>query len=38
MSLQAKEATLVTMEDGRITSEKGINIELVGSLILLLTF
>ncbi|PAV89314.1 hypothetical protein WR25_05726 isoform D [Diploscapter pachys] len=29
MSLQAKEATLVTMEDGRITSEKGINIELV---------
>ncbi|KAF1760192.1 hypothetical protein GCK72_008438 [Caenorhabditis remanei] len=30
MSLQAKEATLVTMDtEGRITSEKGINIELV---------
>ncbi|CAI5444971.1 unnamed protein product [Caenorhabditis angaria] len=30
MSLQAKEATLVTMDsDGRLTSEKGINIELV---------
>lgn len=30
MSLQAKEATLVTMDsEGRLTSEKGINIELV---------
>ncbi|VDP22713.1 unnamed protein product [Heligmosomoides polygyrus] len=30
MSLQAKEATLVTMDsEGRVTSEKGINIELV---------
>ncbi|XGW15707.1 hypothetical protein V3C99_001281 [Haemonchus contortus] len=30
MSLQAKEATLITMDsDGRVTSERGINIELV---------